>query len=52
MATRIAELESQVTSLMNALKLLNIPEDSVQGTDGTPITDEALNYLEFDKPTT
>lgn len=49
---RVAELESEITSLRNALNLLNVPENVVTGADGTPVTDEALNYVEFDEPTT
>ena len=49
---RVAELESEISSLRNALNLLNVPENVVSGADGTPVTDEALNYVEFDEPTT
>ena len=52
LANRVAELESEVTSLRNALNLLNVPENAVRAADGTPVTDEALNYVEFDEPTT
>lgn len=49
---RVAELESEISSLRNALNLLNVPENVVSGADGTPVTDENLNYVEFDEPTT
>lgn len=52
LTNRVAELESEITSLRNALNLLNVPENAVRGADGTPVTDEALNYVEFDEPTT
>lgn len=52
LTNRVAELESEITSLRNALNLLNVPENAVRAADGTPVTDEALNYVEFDEPTT
>ena len=48
LATRVAALEAQIQSLIAALTSMTTPETAVISEDGTPLTDENGNVIEYD----